>query len=125
MRSTLIPPAQNKDPAVCVFPGLAFALLVNIPPAYGLYAAFFPVIVYFFFGTSKHISVGKLVTGLINTPIAFSFMNSINCTLYQFQIVCNPRGKFKFPVRTWTGVWEEMKSSRVRGRHISQLHFLH
>ncbi|XP_012380851.1 chloride anion exchanger isoform X2 [Dasypus novemcinctus] len=38
--------------------GLAFALLVNIPPHYGLYAAFFPVIVYFFLGTSKHISVG-------------------------------------------------------------------
>ncbi|XP_062051534.1 chloride anion exchanger [Lepus europaeus] len=43
---------------VAVLQGLAFALLVNIPPAYGLYAAFFPVIVYFFFGTSKHISVG-------------------------------------------------------------------
>ncbi|XP_040857857.1 chloride anion exchanger [Ochotona curzoniae] len=43
---------------VAVLQGLAFALLVNIPPAYGLYAAFFPAIVYFFFGTSKHISVG-------------------------------------------------------------------
>ncbi|XP_049749018.1 chloride anion exchanger [Elephas maximus indicus] len=43
---------------VAVLQGLAFALLVNIPPSYGLYAAFFPVIVYFFLGTSKHISVG-------------------------------------------------------------------
>lgn len=53
---------KTKDPAV-VFPGLAFALLVNIPPAYGLYAAFFPVITYFFLGTSRHISVGKSITG--------------------------------------------------------------
>ncbi|KAG8508488.1 Chloride anion exchanger [Galemys pyrenaicus] len=37
---------------------LAFALLVNVPPSYGLYAAFFPVIIYFFLGTSRHISVG-------------------------------------------------------------------
>ncbi|XP_007942565.1 chloride anion exchanger [Orycteropus afer afer] len=43
---------------VAVLQGLAFALLVNIPPSYGLYAAFFPVIIYFFLGTSKHISVG-------------------------------------------------------------------
>ncbi|KAB0376229.1 hypothetical protein FD755_012872 [Muntiacus reevesi] len=43
---------------VAVLQGLAFALLVTIPPGYGLYAAFFPVIIYFFLGTSRHISVG-------------------------------------------------------------------
>ncbi|XP_069833424.1 chloride anion exchanger-like [Dendropsophus ebraccatus] len=43
---------------VAVLQGLAFALLVNVTPDYGLYAAFFPVIIYFFLGTSKHISVG-------------------------------------------------------------------
>ncbi|MEE6522506.1 hypothetical protein FKM82_021071, partial [Ascaphus truei] len=35
---------------VAVLQGLAFALLVNISPAYGLYSAFFPVILYFFLG---------------------------------------------------------------------------
>uniref|UniRef100_A0ABM5GGG7 Chloride anion exchanger n=1 Tax=Pogona vitticeps TaxID=103695 RepID=A0ABM5GGG7_9SAUR len=43
---------------VAVLQGLAFALLVNISPGYGLYSAFFPVVIYFFFGTSRHISVG-------------------------------------------------------------------
>uniref|UniRef100_A0A8C0HHB2 Solute carrier family 26 member 3 n=1 Tax=Chelonoidis abingdonii TaxID=106734 RepID=A0A8C0HHB2_CHEAB len=43
---------------VAVLQGLAFALLVYVRPGYGLYAAFFPVIGYFLFGTSRHISVG-------------------------------------------------------------------
>nr|XP_056703745.1 chloride anion exchanger [Euleptes europaea] len=43
---------------VAVLQGLAFALLANVPPGYGLYAAFFPVVMYFFLGTSRHISVG-------------------------------------------------------------------
>ncbi|KAM5172020.1 uncharacterized protein ACMZJ9_004864 [Mantella aurantiaca] len=43
---------------VSVLQGLAFALLVNVSPAYGLYSAFYPTIIYFFLGTSKHISVG-------------------------------------------------------------------
>ena len=39
--------------------GMAYSLLANLDPVYGLYTSFFPVIVYFFFGTSRHISLGN------------------------------------------------------------------
>nr|XP_020668749.1 pendrin [Pogona vitticeps] len=43
---------------VATLQGLAYALLVGVPIGYGLYSAFFPIVTYFFLGTSKHISVG-------------------------------------------------------------------
>uniref|UniRef100_A0A8C9NXI5 Solute carrier family 26 member 3 n=1 Tax=Spermophilus dauricus TaxID=99837 RepID=A0A8C9NXI5_SPEDA len=73
---------------VAVLQGLAFALLVTIPPRYGLYAAFFPVIVYFFLGTSKHISVGpfpvlSMMVGAVVTNVvsdASTTLESSNST---------------------------------------------
>ncbi|KAG7456245.1 hypothetical protein MATL_G00249710 [Megalops atlanticus] len=59
---------------VAVLQGLAFSLLASLPPSYGLYTAFFPVIIYFFLGTSRHISVGafpvlSLMVGAVVTRL--------------------------------------------------------
>ncbi|CAG0894714.1 unnamed protein product [Darwinula stevensoni] len=47
--------------------GLAYALLANLPPIYGIYMAFFPVPIYVLMGTSRHISMGSFAVVTLMT----------------------------------------------------------
>ncbi|MBX2928310.1 MAG: solute carrier family 26 protein [Saprospiraceae bacterium] len=40
--------------------GMAYALLAGLPPIYGMYAGIVPLILYAFFGSSRHLSVGPV-----------------------------------------------------------------
>ncbi|KAM6126481.1 solute carrier family 26 member 6 [Phoenicopterus ruber ruber] len=67
--------------------GLAYALLAGLPPITGLYSSFYPVFLYFFFGTSRHNSVGpfaviSVMIGSVTDSLVPSenFLESVNGT---------------------------------------------
>ncbi|XP_055016012.1 chloride anion exchanger-like [Boleophthalmus pectinirostris] len=73
---------------VAVLQGLAYCLLASLPPWYGLFSAFFPVVIYFFLGTSRHISVGPfpvlcLMIGSVVTRIVPDDAPPMNITGFE------------------------------------------
>lgn len=62
--------------------GMAYGLLAGVTPSAGLYMAFFPTLVYFLFGTSRHISMGTFaVISLMVSKIVSIHSNLSNAAI--------------------------------------------
>uniref|UniRef100_A0A8C5FKA8 Solute carrier family 26 member 6, like 1 n=1 Tax=Gadus morhua TaxID=8049 RepID=A0A8C5FKA8_GADMO len=75
--------------------GMAYSLLASLPPVFGLYTSLYPALVYFFFGTSRHISIGtfavlSIMVGGVTERLApdsnFLIANGTNLTAGQVDI---------------------------------------
>ncbi|XP_026777970.2 solute carrier family 26 member 6 [Pangasianodon hypophthalmus] len=96
--------------------GMAYALLAAVPPVFGLYSSFYPILLYFIFGTSKHISVGtyavmSVMIGGVTERMApdsdFMFFNNVsNVSIIDTVARDNERVKIAAAVTFLSGIFQ-------------------
>ncbi|XP_060737732.1 solute carrier family 26 member 6-like [Tachysurus vachellii] len=96
--------------------GMAYALLAAVPPVFGLYSSFYPILLYFIFGSSKHISVGtyavmSVMIGSVTERMApdsdfMMFSNSSNSSVIDTVTRDNERVKIAAAVTCLSGIFQ-------------------
>ncbi|XP_051526064.1 pendrin-like [Myxocyprinus asiaticus] len=95
--------------------GMAYALLAVVPPVFGFYSSFDPILIYFIFGTSRHISVGtyavmSVMIGSVTEHLApdSDFMlpgNDTNSTITDFASLDAERVKISATLSFLSGIF--------------------
>ena len=62
--------------------GMAYAMLAGLPPIYGLYASTVPLVIYAFFGTSRHLSVAPVAIDSMLTAASISVLATAGTEQY-------------------------------------------
>jgi len=71
---------------------MAYALIANVPPVYGLYSSFFPALFYTILGTSRHCAFGtfSIVSGLLTGNIVIQVMSQLGKNMTNTVITAHP-----------------------------------
>ncbi|TNN36349.1 Solute carrier family 26 member 6 [Liparis tanakae] len=83
--------------------GMAYALLASLRPVFGLYTSLYPVLVYFIFGTSRHISIGtfaviSIMIGSVTERLAPDSSFMVNGTNETGSVDLDARDAFRVEV---------------------------
>ncbi len=75
-------PAGLSVGIVLIPQGIAYAIIADIPPIYGLYTALIPQLVYAIFGTSRQLSVGPVAMDSLIVAAGVSVIASVGTEYY-------------------------------------------
>jgi hypothetical protein len=83
--------------AVVVPQSMAYAKLAQLPPEFGLYSSFMGVLIYWFFATSKDITIGvRIIFAIAKKRLILCI--ACCCSLYRHR-QCRPKGRRENPRR--------------------------
>jgi MFS superfamily sulfate permease-like transporter len=78
---------------------MAYSIMAGLPAVYGLYVSFFPVLIYAFLGTSRHLSIGSFA---ITSLMTFSCIQKLEGKYYPIQMETNSSASLNVTTTTST-----------------------
>ena len=87
-------PAGLSVGIVLIPQGIAYAIIADIPPIYGLYTALIPQLVYAIFGTSRQLSVGPVAMDSLLVAAGLSALSIVGIYLSKIFLEVKKRPRY-------------------------------